>query len=255
MTETKRMPCLSDGAIAALREDLAESKEGEPMSLSWLYVSKALDEIEWLRERETVLERLTKAMRDRHDLDTSTGAEIQRRCNIAEARAAELEARLAKVKAKAAEMVIAATEVAKEEMMRLRTELAIVRAQLTTFATEPFGLSPEQALAIKKFVVEQNAEMAKDCLVVGQFYRHPHSDRLLQVTDGSYLGGYGRVSNWWHWSYLDEDFSPVGELDQGYGWAAKPVERPQVCDHCGVPANEESDRDEQCSVCGKGNDR
>ncbi len=31
--------------------------------------------------------------------------------------------------------------------------------------------------------------------------------------------------------------------------------RGEACDHCGVPGNEESDRDEQCSVCGRGNDR
>ncbi len=28
-----------------------------------------------------------------------------------------------------------------------------------------------------------------------------------------------------------------------------------ACDHCGVGSEEESDRDEQCEVCGKGNDR
>ena len=53
-----RVPCLSDGAMASLREDLAEVKAGEPLVLAWNYVSKALDEIEWLRERERKLEKL-----------------------------------------------------------------------------------------------------------------------------------------------------------------------------------------------------
>lgn len=52
----ERVPCLSDGAIQALRADLAEAKAGEPMTLAWGYVSKALDEIEWLRGREAELE-------------------------------------------------------------------------------------------------------------------------------------------------------------------------------------------------------
>lgn len=41
---------LSDGAMAALRDDLKEAKPGEPLTLAWGYVSKALDEIEYLRE-------------------------------------------------------------------------------------------------------------------------------------------------------------------------------------------------------------
>jgi len=47
---------LSDGAIAALREDLAEAEPRVPAVLAWGYVSKALDEIEWLRSRELELE-------------------------------------------------------------------------------------------------------------------------------------------------------------------------------------------------------
>ncbi len=240
MPEIRRTPCLSDGAIAALREDLLEAKIGVPMVLAWDYVYKALDEIARLRAREVELQ-LTISGKTFYD--------------PTDARVAKLETRLESVKAKATDLLVAATEVSGREIQRLKEELRAAKIHLTALSTEPFGLTPEQAADIKAYVAEQNAKMAKDCLVVGQFYRHPHSDRLLQVTDGSYLGGYKRVSNWWRWSYFDEDFLPVGELDQGYGWSAKPVERPQVCDHCGVPANKESDRDEQCSVCGKGDDR
>lgn len=133
------------------------------------------------------------------------------------ARVAELEARLETVKTKATDLLVAATEVSGREITRLKQELAASKVHLTALTTAP----------IDAYVAEQNAKMAKGCLMVGQFYRHPHSDRLLQVTDGSYFGGYGRTTNWWYWSYLDEDFSPVDELDQGYGWTAKPVEKPQ----------------------------
>ncbi len=51
------MKFLSDGAIASLREDLAEAEAGVPMVLAWNYVSGALEEIEWLREREWELEK------------------------------------------------------------------------------------------------------------------------------------------------------------------------------------------------------
>lgn len=46
---------LSDGAMQSMRDDLAEAKTGEPMTLAWNYVSKALDEIEWLREENAEL--------------------------------------------------------------------------------------------------------------------------------------------------------------------------------------------------------
>jgi hypothetical protein len=69
--------------------------------------------------------------------------------------------------------------------------------------------------------------MAKDCLVVGKVYRHPKSNQLVRITGGSFFSGEGRVSNFWYWGYLREDFSPVGVGDHGYGWAAKPVEEPQ----------------------------
>lgn len=57
MTEPiiRRVPCLSDGAIASLREDLEDAKDGEPMLLAWNYVAKALDEIAWLRAHATTL--------------------------------------------------------------------------------------------------------------------------------------------------------------------------------------------------------
>lgn len=49
MTEVviRRVPCLSDGAMAAIREDLKDMSPGEAK-----YIAKALEEIEWLRERE-----------------------------------------------------------------------------------------------------------------------------------------------------------------------------------------------------------
>ena len=78
--------------------------------------------------------------------------------------------------------------------------------------------------AIEDFVGEMNAGLAKDCLVIGQTYRHPKSRNLLRVTSGSFLGDYGRISNFWYWRYLDEDHVPTGKSDHGYGWAAKPVE-------------------------------
>ncbi len=156
-----------------------------------------------------------------------------------------------------AKVVIAATEVSVEEIRRLRLELAAAKALLMSTSTPSFGLglSVEQEQALKARADEMKAEMAIDCLIVGEVYRHPQDGRLLRVTDGSYLGGYERVSNYWHWRYLDEESLVAGDSGQGYGWAAKPVEGLVPCDHCGVRPNQESDADEQCSMCGKGDDR
>ena len=144
-----------------------------------------------------------------------------------------------------AEVVLAATEASVEEIVRLRLELTTAKALLMSTSTRPFGLSVEQDRALRACAGEMKAEMAKDCLIVGKVYRHPTNDRLLRVTDGSYLGGYERVSNFWYWSYLDEAFSPTGNPGQGYGWAAKPIEEPVPCDHCGVHPNQESDAEDQ----------
>ncbi len=160
-----------------------------------------------------------------------------------------------RVMALATKMVLAATEVSAEEIMRLRLELAAVSVQIRADCPPPFGLTDEQHKALKAFAAEWNAKGAKDCLIVGKVYRHPQNGRLLRVTDGSYLGGYERVSNFWCWRYLDEETLVAGDSGQGYGWAAKPVEGLVPCDHCGVRPNQASDADEQCPVCGKGNDR
>ena len=132
-----------------------------------------------------------------------------------------------RVMALATKMVLAATEVSAEEIMRLRMELAAAKAQIMANCTPSFGLTVEQEHSIRAVVDELVAKGATDCLVVGKVYRHPHNCRLMRVTEGSYLGGYERVSNFWYWSYLDEEFSLVGEQGQGYGWTAKPIEEPQ----------------------------
>ena len=75
---------LSDGAIASLREDLAEAKDGEPMVLAWGYVAKALDEIAWLRAREAELESQLVASRARVDV-------LENRDILSSARVEELE--------------------------------------------------------------------------------------------------------------------------------------------------------------------
>ncbi len=143
-----------------------------------------------------------------------------------------------------------------EENVQLKRELAAARAELASLSgTPPFGLTLEGERAIRELVAKMNAELAEGCLVVGKVYRHPQSDRLLRVTDGSFLGGYQRVSNFWTWRYLDEEFQLAGESGQGYGWKAEPVDEPEPCDHCGLLPNQQSDADEQCRVCGKGDDR
>ncbi len=70
----RRVPCLSDGAMASLREDLAEAKSGEPMVLAWNCVLKALEEIEWLRAREMKLQRQLQSDRaDDPEVQAITG--------------------------------------------------------------------------------------------------------------------------------------------------------------------------------------
>lgn len=61
------------------------------------------------------------------------------------------------------------------------------------------------------------------CLVVGERYKHPKSKRMLLVTGGSYYGGYGRVSNFFSWTYLDSRGRRTRERGHGYGWSAKPI--------------------------------
>ena len=55
MTEPKRRH-LSDGAIAAMREDIASNRAGGQVHVADDYVEKALDEIAWLRWRESELQ-------------------------------------------------------------------------------------------------------------------------------------------------------------------------------------------------------
>jgi len=42
------------------------------------------------------------------------------------------------------------------------------------------------------------------------------SKRLALITAGSYLGGYGRVSNHWEWSYVNEDGTLEAKTMAGY---------------------------------------
>jgi hypothetical protein len=109
---------------------------------------------------------------------------------------------------------------------KLKQQLAAAQGNLTAFTAGRVQLSEELEQRLKDFAKEQLAKMGENCLVVGRAYRHPNTGRLLRVTAGSFLGSYGRVSNWWQWNYLADDFSPLPETDQGYGWSAKPIEEP-----------------------------
>lgn len=50
-----------------------------------------------------------------------------------------------------------------------------------------------------------------------------YDGKMVRITSGSFLGGYGRVSNFWHWVELNQDGSD-GNHGSGYGW--DPVDRP-----------------------------
>lgn len=89
---------------------------------------------------------------------------------------------------------------------------------------EPFeGIDAATDMALRNWVHRENAKLGEGCLVVGNVYRHPQNRKLLRVMSGEFIGGYGRISNHWHWDYLFEDHAPTGESGQGYGWHAKPI--------------------------------
>lgn len=52
----------------------------------------------------------------------------------------------------------------------------------------------------------------------GDVVRHPNG-RDIRIDDGCYLDPtYGRVSNFWYWTFLDAEGKPTLEKGHGYGW-------------------------------------
>ena len=62
-----------------------------------------------------------------------------------------------------------------------------------------------------------NEEAAYRCrMKIGQRLNHPDG-RLVEIVDGSFLGDFGRVSNFWYWKEVMKDGS-FGPIECGYGW-------------------------------------
>jgi len=80
---------------------------------------------------------------------------------------------------------------------------------------------------------------------------------VIIVHEGEFrLAYYSEANGAW----LDQDPAMTYLSQPIEFWALPPLpdqsgEEPVPCDHCGVGPNQESDEDEQCPVCGKGDDR
>ena len=50
-------------------------------------------------------------------------------------------------------------------------------------------------------------------------YDYPElKGKLVEITGGSYLGGYGRVSNFWYWRKVLKNGKLSKKEYHGYGW-------------------------------------
>lgn len=54
-----------------------------------------------------------------------------------------------------------------------------------------------------------------DSFRIGSVYQRL-SGKLIYITSGSYIGGYDRISNHFHWRYLKKD-GTLGKEGHGYG--------------------------------------
>lgn len=57
---------------------------------------------------------------------------------------------------------------------------------------------------------------APRCLEVGKIIDHPTHGNVLIIA-GSFMGDYGRVSNFWRWQKVDGNGQAIGDIMSGYG--------------------------------------
>lgn len=71
-------------------------------------------------------------------------------------------------------------------------------------------------LTLAKAIIEEHAGKSKDWKV-GDRVKRPDGS-LVEITGGSFYGGYGRVSNFWRWRKVMRNGSLSFKEESGYGW-------------------------------------
>jgi len=74
-------------------------------------------------------------------------------------------------------------------------------------------------------------------LMIGKVYEHPDG-RKVRITSGNYEVDH-RISNFWYWDFVDDDFKSTGETGHGYGWMDRPL--PEKRDTVPTPCTSSSD--------------
>lgn len=82
----------------------------------------------------------------------------------------------------------------------------------------PFGITTKEPTMYAAIARGINQELAAaSSMKIGAVIVHPDGYKV-KVISGCYLDPtYGRVSNWWTWSRVNED-GTLGSTESGYGW-------------------------------------
>lgn len=98
------------------------------------------------------------------------------------------------------------------EYTRLIAEIdeALATPKPFKFAGDTGGLGnpehgPEAIIPLKRKTLE-----------VGKIVEHPEHGKVLIIA-GSFMGAYGRISNFWRWRKVDSDGNATGDIMSGYG--------------------------------------